>query len=182
VRHLPSRWRWLLGFLLTDETFAVVDSYYRQHPQAHWYFLGLGLAMYLNWQCWTLVGLGFGAVFPQLQSLGLDFAMVVTFISILGMAVMTFFIKAVIFILGDPVTFSPLLRQALSFVPVTVLTAIIVPMILAPQGQGLELNWHNPQLVAALFAALVCAATRQQLLTIMAGLAVFFGWQYVLST
>jgi len=28
---------------------------------------------------------------------------------------------------------------------------------------------------------LVCAATRQQLLTIMAGLAVFFGWQYVLS-
>jgi len=85
VRHLPPRWRWLLGFLLTDETFAVVDSYYRQHPhdpQAHWYFLGSGLAMYLNWQCWTLVGLGFGAVFPQLQSLGLDFAMVVTFIAI----------------------------------------------------------------------------------------------------
>ena len=102
-------------------------------------------------------------------------------LTILGMAVITFIIKAVIFILGDRVTFSPLLRQALSFVPVTVLTAIIVPMILTPQGQGLELNWHNPQLVGALFAALVCAATRQQLLTIMAGLAVFFGWQYVLS-
>ena len=85
VRHLPQRWRWLLGFLLTDETFAVVDSYYRQHPQApqgHWYFLGSGLAMYLNWQCWTLIGLVFGAAFPQLQTLGLDFAMVVTFIAI----------------------------------------------------------------------------------------------------
>ena len=85
VRHLPQRWRWLLGFLLTDETFAVVDSYYRQHPQAplgHWYFLGSGLSMYANWQCWTLIGLLFGAVFPQLQTLGLDFAMVVTFISI----------------------------------------------------------------------------------------------------
>ena len=85
VGHLPPRWRWLLGFLLTDETFAVVDSYYRQHPQArlgHWYFLGSGLSMYANWQCWTLVGLLFGAVFPQLQTLGLDFAMVVTFISI----------------------------------------------------------------------------------------------------
>lgn len=85
VRHLPPRWRWLLGFLLTDETFAVVDSYYRQHPQAplgHWYFLGSGLAMYLNWQCWTLIGLVFGAAFPQLQTLGLDFAMVVTFIAI----------------------------------------------------------------------------------------------------
>jgi 4-azaleucine resistance transporter AzlC len=85
VQHLPGRWRWLLGFLLTDETFAVVDSYYRQHPQAplgQWYFLGSGLAMYANWQAWTLIGLAFGAVFPKLQSLGLDFAMVVTFIAI----------------------------------------------------------------------------------------------------
>lgn len=85
VRHLPSRWRWVLGFLLTDETFAVMDSYYRKHPHAplgHWYFLGSGLSMYANWQCGTLVGLLFGAVFPQLQTLGLDFAMVVTFISI----------------------------------------------------------------------------------------------------
>lgn len=85
VRHLSARWRWTLGFLLTDETFAVMDSYYRKHPNAalgHWYFLGSGLAMYSNWQCWTLVGLLFGAVFPQLQTMGLDFAMVVTFIAI----------------------------------------------------------------------------------------------------
>ena len=74
-----------LGFLLTDETYAVVDSYYRKHPDTrlgHWYFLGSGVAMYANWQCWTLIGLAFGAVFPQLQNLGLDFAMVVTFIAI----------------------------------------------------------------------------------------------------
>lgn len=85
VRHLPRLWRWCLGFLLTDETYAVVDRYYRQHPQSasgHWYFLGSGLAMYGNWQAWTLVGLLFGAIFPQLQSLGLDFAMVATFIAI----------------------------------------------------------------------------------------------------
>jgi len=85
VQHLPARWRWTLGFLLTDETFAVVESYYRKHPHAplgHWYFLGSGLAMYANWQFWTVVGLLFGAVFPQLQTLGLDFAMVVTFITI----------------------------------------------------------------------------------------------------
>lgn len=102
-------------------------------------------------------------------------------LTIVGMAVMTFFIKAVIFILGDRVVFSPMLRQALSFVPVTVLTAIIVPMVLAPHGQGLELSWHNPQLVGAIAAVVVCAMTRQQLLTIMAGLAVFLGWQYGLG-
>lgn len=86
VRHLPQRWRWLLGFLLTDETFAVVDLHYRQHPQSpvgHWYFLGSGVSMYLNWQCWTLIGLLFGAIFPQLQTMGLDFAMVATFIAII---------------------------------------------------------------------------------------------------
>src|SRR3546814_20387224 len=79
------RWRLLLGFLLTDETFAVVDNHCRQHapsPTLRWYFLGSGLTMYINWQIWTLVGLFFGALFPQLQSLGLDFAMVVTFIAI----------------------------------------------------------------------------------------------------
>lgn len=86
VRHLSKGWRWLLGCLLTDETFAVVDRYYREHPNTqlgHWYFLGSGLAMYGNWQCWTLVGLLFGAIFPQLQTLGLDFAMVATFIAII---------------------------------------------------------------------------------------------------
>ncbi|MDC8756434.1 AzlD domain-containing protein [Janthinobacterium fluminis] len=101
-------------------------------------------------------------------------------LTIVGMAAITFFIKAIIFILGDRVAFPPLLRQALAFVPVTVLTAIIVPMILAPHGKGLELGWHNPQLVAAAVAAMVCAATRHQLATIIVGLSVFFGWQFVL--
>jgi len=85
VADLPARWRWGLGFLLTDETFAVMNAYYRKHPMAplgRWYFLGSGCAMYANWQCWTLIGLAFGAVFPHLQSMGLDFAMVVTFIAI----------------------------------------------------------------------------------------------------
>ncbi|WP_394788619.1 AzlD domain-containing protein [Rhodoferax sp.] len=99
-------------------------------------------------------------------------------VTILGMVLVTFAIKALIFVLGDRVAFSPGLQQALGFVPVTVLTAIIVPMVLAPHGQGLELDWHNPQLVAALFAVLVSALTRHQLLTIAAGLAVFFSWQF----
>lgn len=86
VAHLPPRWRWPLGFLLTDETFAVVAGYYDRHPVAplgHWYFLGSGVAMYVNWQCWTFAGLLFGAAFPQLRSYGLDFALVATFIAII---------------------------------------------------------------------------------------------------
>ncbi|MFZ6849306.1 AzlC family ABC transporter permease [Undibacterium sp. RuRC25W] len=89
VAHLSARWRWLLGFLLTDETFAVVAGHHQQplsateRRYAHWYFLGSGLAMYSNWQCWTLIGLLFGTLFPGLQNMGLDYAMVATFIAII---------------------------------------------------------------------------------------------------
>lgn len=97
---------------------------------------------------------------------------------ILGMALITITIKAIVFVIGDRIVMPPAVREALGFVPVTVLTAIIVPMVLAPHGHGLELNPRNPQLVAALAAVLVCAFTRRQLLTIVVGLAVFFGWQF----
>jgi len=98
-------------------------------------------------------------------------------LTIIGMAVITVFIKAFIFVLGDRVIFPIWLKEALVFVPVTVLTAIIVPMVLAPHGEGMELSWRNPQLIAAIAAVLVCAATRRQLLTIAVGLVVFFAWQ-----
>jgi branched-subunit amino acid transport protein len=100
---------------------------------------------------------------------------------ILGMALITFFIRAAVFMLGERVVFTPLVRTALSFVPVTVLTAIIVPMAVAPHGGAAELTWRNPQLVGALVACAVCAVTRRPLLTIAVGLAVFFAWQALIS-
>ncbi|WP_322105189.1 AzlC family ABC transporter permease [Paraburkholderia sp. J41] len=86
VAHLPLRWRLVLGAVLTDEVFAVAWAHFRRQPPGEhvspWHFLGSGVSMYLNWQLWTAVGLLFGAAFPGLQSLGLDFAMVATFIAI----------------------------------------------------------------------------------------------------
>ncbi|MBB5470676.1 4-azaleucine resistance transporter AzlC [Paraburkholderia sp. CI2] len=85
VAHLPKRWRWALGALLTDEVFAVAWEHYRHREPGTvgpYYFCGAGVAMYLNWQLWTVAGLLFGSAFPGLQSLGLDFAMVATFIAI----------------------------------------------------------------------------------------------------
>jgi 4-azaleucine resistance transporter AzlC len=85
VAHLPLRWRLVLGSMLTDEVFAVAWAHYRRRPPGSigpYHFLGSGVSMYVNWQIWTLAGLLFGAAFPGLQSLGLDFAMVATFIAI----------------------------------------------------------------------------------------------------
>jgi branched-subunit amino acid transport protein len=98
---------------------------------------------------------------------------------IVGMAAITWLIRATVFVLGDRLVFPPVLRTALGFVPVTVLTAIIVPMAVSPHGNNAELTWRNPQLVGALAAIVVSALTRRPLLTIAVGLAVFFVWQCV---
>ena len=88
ARALPARWRWALAFWLTDETFAVVESRLRHHAKlqdgAH-YWLGSSLAMYFNWQIWTIAGVLLGQRLPGLATLGLDFAMVATFAAIVAL-------------------------------------------------------------------------------------------------
>jgi len=84
VGHLPHRWRLVMAFGLTDETFAVVSKRYLQQDtaQAHWFYLGSFLAMYGNWVLCTALGVGLGELFPDMTNWGLDFAMSVTFIGI----------------------------------------------------------------------------------------------------
>ena len=97
---------------------------------------------------------------------------------ILGMALVTYLIRCAVFVLGERIPFPPIVRSALSYVPVTVLTAIIVPMTVSPHGNGAEITWRNPQLVAALVAIVVCFVTKRPLLTIAVSLVVFFAWQF----
>lgn len=85
MRHLPQRWLLPLGFWLTDETYAVtIRRYHRADESAHkhWFMLGSALAMYLNWQLCTVIGIALGQQVGNAAGLGLDFAMVVTFIGI----------------------------------------------------------------------------------------------------
>ena len=83
IKHLSQRWQMPLAFWLTDETFAVVINRYVQQdssPHKPWYHLGSSLAMYLNWQFCTYLGVTVGQMIPNAAALGLDFAMPVTFI------------------------------------------------------------------------------------------------------
>ena len=91
VERLPLRWRAVLGFWLTDETFAVVNRrrLLQASPQGaglHWYFLGSGLAMYANWMAWTALGVWAGHGWPWLGRWGLEFAMVATFTAMVAPA------------------------------------------------------------------------------------------------
>ena len=85
VADLSQGWRAMLAFWLTDETYAVVQMRYGAadaSPYKHWFQLGSSLAMYSNWFLWTLVGVLLGRTMPQLQHLGLEFAMAATFTGI----------------------------------------------------------------------------------------------------
>ena len=83
VRHLPQQWKVPIGFWLTDEAFMVGIHRYQQpdqSPYKHWYYIGAALTMYSSWQVCTWIGLTAGRLVPNLAALGLDFAMVATFI------------------------------------------------------------------------------------------------------
>jgi len=84
LKHLRSLWKWLLSYLLTDEAYAVTITHYDQvgtSPNAHWFFLGAGLIMWITWQASTAVGIFLGEVIPR--NLPLDFAITLTFIALL---------------------------------------------------------------------------------------------------
>lgn len=85
MKHLSQRWILPLAFWLTDETYAIIIRRYPQEddsPYKHWYHFGSSIAMYLNWQLWTIVGLIAGTQLEGMAEWGLDVAMVVTFIGI----------------------------------------------------------------------------------------------------
>lgn len=63
----------------------------------------------------------------------------------------------------------PLLKRALRFVPVSVLTAIITPELVMPSG-ALDLSLGNARLLAGLVAILVAWKTRNIVWTIAAGM------------
>jgi branched-subunit amino acid transport protein len=71
-------------------------------------------------------------------------------------------------------------RRGLRFVPVAVLSAIILPGLTRPNG-SLFISWRNPQLLAGAVAILVAWRTRNVILTIVAGMGALLIFQIVLG-
>ncbi|ELP6755928.1 AzlC family ABC transporter permease [Vibrio vulnificus] len=101
IAPLPLRWRLSLGFLLTDELFALV-GHQPDKQFDRWYALGGGLSFYLFWNAATFGGILAGQFLPQLNDLGLEFAVAATFIAIVvpsikSIAVLVCVVTALIF-------------------------------------------------------------------------------------
>jgi 4-azaleucine resistance transporter AzlC len=90
LAHLPPRWKALLAFLMTDQSFAMTVKRFSEPGDVrhrHWYFLGNALTLYLFWQGAVVAGVVMGAQVPADWSL--DFVVVLTFIALLVPAVRT---------------------------------------------------------------------------------------------
>ncbi|WP_313025273.1 AzlD domain-containing protein [Pseudomonas lopnurensis] len=95
-----------------------------------------------------------------------------TWLLILGMLAITFMIRYSFFAWPD-LRFPRLVEQGLHYVPVAVLTAIVVPGMLMPGGEW-TLRWDNAYLLAGILAIVVAAFSRNLLATIAGGLLSFF--------
>ncbi|MEZ4657637.1 MAG: AzlC family ABC transporter permease [Caldilineaceae bacterium] len=89
---LSTPWKMVLAYLLTDEAYAVAITRYA-HPadaqsngrslhNAHWFFLGAGLGLWITWQLTTAIGIFVGTQIPA--SWELDFSLPLTFIALVA--------------------------------------------------------------------------------------------------
>ncbi|WP_417210728.1 AzlC family ABC transporter permease [Acinetobacter venetianus] len=79
ISKQPLKHRLMLGFLLTDELFAV--SIKKQQHYIY-YLLGAGICFYLCWVLFSICGVLLAASVPNLDQYHLDFSIVATFIAI----------------------------------------------------------------------------------------------------
>jgi branched-subunit amino acid transport protein len=97
---------------------------------------------------------------------------------ILGMAAVTFGVRYFLFALGERLRMAPWIEASLKFIPPAVLSAIILPAVLLPQGEW-EISPSNPYLVAALATTAAGLMTRNLLATIAIGLLAFFAFRLI---
>ena len=84
LQHLSLGWRLLLGYLLTDEAYAVsIRRFTNGYPGKfqHFHLLGSGSLLWASWQASTIAGVVVGETIPE--SWSLTFAIPLTFIAII---------------------------------------------------------------------------------------------------
>ena len=94
---------------------------------------------------------------------------------IAGMALVTFLTRYPPLLIVGRVPLPKRVFQALRFVPVAVLVAIIAPAMLMPAGT-LDIRPQNAYWVAGVVSILIAWRTRNLLWTIIGGMVFFLAW------
>ncbi len=99
---------------------------------------------------------------------------------ILGMMLVTFGVRYPMLAIVGRLQLPSSVIRALGYVPVAVLTAIIVPAVIMPQGD-IDIGIDNAYLIAALLALIVSWRTKNLLATIVIGMGGFLLWRTVMG-
>ena len=73
-----------ISYFIVDQGFAVSNIYFKKNKEQnfnHYHLLGSGITLWLCWQISTIIGIYLGSIVPE--SLGLKFAIPLTFIAII---------------------------------------------------------------------------------------------------
>lgn len=86
-QHVPLRWKALVGYLLTDQAYALPITRFARGVTADKlaYYLGVAAPMWLTWQVGSLMGALLGARIPPAWSF--DFAIPLMFLALLRAAI-----------------------------------------------------------------------------------------------
>ncbi len=82
--HLPTRWKNLVAYLITDQAFVVAVNRYQTEPTMtgrRWYYLGTAMILWITWQFGTAAGVFLGNLVPA--SWELDFTVPLVFVALL---------------------------------------------------------------------------------------------------
>jgi branched-subunit amino acid transport protein len=96
---------------------------------------------------------------------------------ILGMFAVTFGVRYPVLSFVSRIHLPDIVIQGLKYVPPSVLTAIIVPEVLMPEGNSINISLSNAPLVASLAASLIAWRTKNLLFTIITGMSTLWLWR-----
>jgi branched-subunit amino acid transport protein len=104
-----------------------------------------------------------------------------TFYLVGGMTLVTFLIRYLLLPLSGRFQFSSGMQRALGYVPPAVITAIVVPFALIPDGRHVQISLSNPYLIGACLTFGIGWLSKNLLLTIVGGMVCFWAWRAVLT-
>ena len=137
-------YRWLLGFFMTDEIFAVASA---EKEVRRSFFFGLSVIPYLGWSLGTLMGALIGSFLPEVLMNSLTIAIYAMFIAIVTPKAKTeknvLFAVLISVVLSCAFYYLPLLNSISSGLTVSIcaiLAAVIAALFFPIKSEGSENN------------------------------------------
>jgi predicted branched-subunit amino acid permease len=131
-------YKWLLGFFITDEIFAVAIS---KEKVSRSFFFGLGVLPYIGWASGTLIGAIIGSVLPIFVMNALSIALYGMFVAIIVPVIKnnkeTFLIVLISIILSVLFYYLPIFKEVSSGIAISVCAVLsaILGAILFPKKE-----------------------------------------------